>query len=220
VVKIKVKKDTLAILIPIAVIVLLGILMSNFDTFFPTPSASGKLDKIMQKVNTNSSNTEYGTNPNSSVTVLEFSDFECPACAMAAPEVHKLLLYYGDRINFIYKHFPAKENSMQAAEAAECARDQGMFWSYHDKLFESQQNLEVTDLQRYAKIMMLDTSKFNTCFLGGKKTSKIEADFMEGVKFGIKGTPTFFINGIQLTGVQPFEEMKQIIDAELEKNEE
>ena len=217
-VRIKVKKDTLAILVPVGVIIILGIVMANFDSLFPTPSASGKLDEIARRVNTNSSNTNYGTNPNASVTVLEFSDFECPACTMAVPEVHRLVLYYGDRINFVYKHFPAKQNSMQAAEAAECARNQGRFWEYHDMLFENQHSLGVSELQRYAKIMLINMDEFNKCFLGGQKTSKVEADFMEGIKLGIKGTPTFFINGIQLTGVQPFEEMKQIIDAELEKN--
>jgi protein-disulfide isomerase len=190
--------------------------MAKFDDLFPTPSVTGKLTDIMQKVSINLSDERYGTNPNASVTVIEFSDFQCPACSMAVPEAHKIVMYYGNRINFVFKHFPAHEDSLKAAEAAECARDQGRFWEFHDKLFENSDRLKVNDLQRYARTMLLDTEKFNKCLLSGEKTAKVEADFRDGIKYGIQGTPTFFVNGIMMTGVQPFEEIKQIIDSELE----
>ncbi len=215
-VRIKVKKDTLAVLIPIALIIILGAVMANFDSIFHTPSITGKLADIMQRTNVNLSGDGYGTNPNASVTIMEFSDFQCSACTMAVPEVHKVVSYYGDRINYVFKHFPGHQDSLKAAEAAECARDQGKFWEYHDKLFENSYSLKVNDLERYARQMMMDTEKFNLCLQTGMKSAQVRADFREGVKYEIKGTPTFFVNDIQITGVRSFEEMKQIIDSELE----
>lgn len=215
-VRIKIKKDTLAVLIPIALIIILGAVMANFDSIFPTPPITGKLADLMQRTNINLSGNGYGTNPNASVTIMEFSDFQCPACAMAVPEVHKVVSYYGDKINFVFKHFPAHDDSQKAAEAAECARDQGMFWGYHDKLFENSYSLKVNDLERYAGQMLMDTGKFNLCLQTGIKSAKVQADFSDGVKYGIKGTPTFFVNDIQITGARSFEEMKQIIDSELQ----
>jgi len=217
VVKIKVKKDNMAVIVPILLILLLGVVMANFDKIFPTPDVTGKMSELMQRTNMTKTDSFYGTNPNASVTILEFSDFECPACTMAVPEVHKLIEHYGDKINFVYKHFPAHKDSQKAAEAAECARDQDKFWSYHDMLFENSHSLSTRDLEKYAQSLNLDINVFNTCLASRIKQAKVEADFKEGLNYHIEGTPTFFINGFQLTGVRSFEEMKQIVDSELEK---
>jgi len=193
--------------------------MANFDSIFPTPPIGGKLTDIQNMVNTNNTDKQFGNNPNASVTILEFSDFQCPACAQTSFEVHKVIQYYGNQINFIYKHFPAHDDSLKAAEASECARDQGKFWEYHDKLFENMQNLKVKDLKRYAQKMLLDTTKFNECLDSGIKSTKIESDFAEGIKYQIRGTPTFIINEKMVTGGRSFEEFKQIIGAELKNAE-
>lgn len=214
---IKIKKDTVAVILPIIIIILLGIAIANIDKVFPTPSAAAKISDIARRVNFTGKDPSRGTNPNASVTIIEFSDFQCPACTMAVGPVHEVMDYYGDKINFVYKHFPVKEGSLEVAMAAECARDQGRFWDYHDLLFEKQSHFDKNDLLRYAKMIMLDIDEFSTCLLSGEKATKVESDFLEGKAVGIPGTPTFFINDIMIPGVQPFEELKKIIDQELEK---
>lgn len=211
------KKDKYAVIVPIILIILLGIGISKIDEIFPTPSATGKMIEIMEKVDYTESNATYGTNPNASVTFVEFSDFSCPACAAGAVEVDKVLDYYGDRINFVYKHFTVHESSKKAAQASECARDQGKFIEYHQHLFANPGSFSISDLERYAHILGLDTDKFMACLTSGIKETKIEIDMAHGLKIGVPGTPTFFINGQKLVGVQSFETFKKIIDAELEK---
>ena len=147
----------------------------------------------------------------------EFSDFQCPYCSKAYPIVEQLLKDYGDKLTFVYKQFPLTSIhpfAEKAAEASECARDQGKFKEYYDKLFTNQNALAVDDLKRYAKDLSLDTSKFNTCLDNNEKVSVVQKDLQEGQSRGVGGTPTFFINGQKLVGAQPIENFKSIIDAQ------
>jgi len=104
-----------------------------------------------------------------------------------------------------------------AAEAAQCANEQGKFWEYHDKIFANQQALADDDLKKYATEVGLDVDKFNACYSSGKFRADIDKDMAEGAKVGVTGTPAFFVNGRFLSGAQPFEAFKAIIDDELSK---
>lgn len=151
------------------------------------------------------------------IVIEEFSEFECPFCARAQPTIKQVLDTYGDRVELVYKHFPLNfhPNAQKAAEASECARDQGKFWEYHDKLFANQNAITVPDLKRYAADMGLDTATFNSCLDTGAKAALVAADLADGRSRGVTGTPTFFINGEKLVGAQPFSEFKKIIDNKL-----
>ena len=157
---------------------------------------------------------------NDKVVIEEFSDFECSFCGRALPTVNQILDEYGDQVEFVYKHFPLTSihpRAQKAGEASECASDQGKFKEYHDKLFENQRALEISNLKQYAADLGLDTDKFNSCLDSGEKASVVNNDLQEGRQKGVSGTPTFFINGQKLVGAQPFASFKPIIDNQLAK---
>ena len=104
-----------------------------------------------------------------------------------------------------------------AAEAAQCANEQGKFWEYHDKVFANQQALTDDDLKKYATDLGLNVETFNTCYSSGKYRADVDKDFSEGQKIGVTGTPAFFVNGRFLSGAQPFEAFKAMIDEELKR---
>lgn len=158
-------------------------------------------------------------NPEAKVTIVEFSDFQCPFCAIVEPTVKKVLETYGDNVKFVYKNFPlpSHENAQPAALAALCAKDQGKFWEYHDTLFENQESLKVTDLKKYAADLGLKTQDFNGCLDNKKYQNQIQADLNEGNRVGVRGTPAFFINGRPLSGAQPLENFQAMIKEELKR---
>jgi protein-disulfide isomerase len=152
------------------------------------------------------------------VTIVEFSDFQCPFCSRAIAAVDEVTKTYGDKVHLVFRNFPLDfhKDAQKAAEAAQCANDQGKFWEMHDKLFASQaQGLGVDNLKKFAGDLKLDTAKFNKCLDSGEKAAVVKADQADGAKVGVNGTPAFFINGIMLSGAQPFDEFKTLIDAEL-----
>lgn len=155
---------------------------------------------------------------NAPVTIVEFTDFQCPFCARALPTIEQIHEEYGDKVRIVFRNFPLEfhANAQKAAEAAQCARDQGKFWEMHNVLFAHQKALSPEDLHSYAKELGLDTEKFNQCLDSGEKAGMVKADAAEGSSLGVTGTPAFFINGIGVTGAQPFDEFKAIIDAELQ----
>jgi len=140
----------------------------------------------------------YKGNPDAQIVVEEFSDFQCPSCASSQPTVGKLFADYGARIKLVFRHFPLTQihsRALEAAEAAECALDQGKFWEYHDILFANQPNFSKSELKKYAADLGLDEASFEACLDSGAKEEIIQQDFEEGLKRNLKGTPTFFING-------------------------
>ncbi|MBE4748716.1 thioredoxin domain-containing protein [Corallococcus sp. ZKHCc1 1396] len=151
------------------------------------------------------------------VTIVEFSDFECPFCSRANAAVDQVTKTYGDKVRVVFRQFPLEfhKQAQKAAEASLCANDQGKFWEMHDQLFANQKALGVEDLKKHATELKLDTAKFNACLDSGEKAAQVKADLADGSKVGVNGTPAFFINGIMLSGAQPFDEFKSIIDAEL-----
>jgi protein-disulfide isomerase len=152
------------------------------------------------------------------VEIVEFSDFQCPFCLRAYPTVKQVLRTYGDQVRFVYRHYPlpSHPNARPAAEASQCADDQGQFWAYHDRLFADQGKLSDEDLRRVAADLGLDTARFNTCFESRKHSDRVEADIRAGNDAGITGTPAFFVNGRLVAGAVPFEMLKRVIDEELQ----
>jgi protein-disulfide isomerase len=151
------------------------------------------------------------------VTIIEFSDYQCPYCGRAEPTVKRLLEAYPGKVRIVYRDFPlpGHEDAPKAAEAARCAADQGKFWEMHDKLFENQRALEIGNLKAYARAAGADGTKFDACLDGGTKTKEVEASFRAGNEVGVHSTPTFFINGRPLSGALPFETFQQVVDNEL-----
>lgn len=152
------------------------------------------------------------------IEIVEFSDFQCPYCLRAHPTVEQVLTTYGDRVRFVYRHYPlpGHPNARPAAEAAECAAEQGKFWPYHDRLFASQSKLSAADLKQDAVELGMDASKFNTCVDSHKYAAKVDTDLRAGQEAGVDGTPAFFINGRMISGAQPYDVFKRIVDEELQ----
>lgn len=154
-------------------------------------------------------------NFNASITLIEFSDFECPFCVRHYPTLNKILNDYKGKIRLVYKHFPLRfhPNAQKAAEASECADEQGKFWEYHDKLFENFQiGYSIENFKKWAKELGLNVNQFNDCLDSGKYAKKVQADSQEGLEKGVNGTPATFVNGQLISGAQPYELFKQIID--------
>jgi protein-disulfide isomerase len=151
------------------------------------------------------------------ITIVEFSDFECPFCVKAEPTVKQLLEAYPGKIKLVFRDFPLPmhPHAPKAAEASHCAADQGKFWEMHEKLFANSQKLEVADLKGYAKDLKLDTAKFDKCLDSGEKGAVVEKNKKAGEEAGVSGTPAFFINGRSIAGAQPLEAFKKIVDEEL-----
>jgi protein-disulfide isomerase len=154
---------------------------------------------------------------NAPVTIIEFSDFQCPYCGTVEPTIEQVMTDYAGKVKLYFKNFPLSfhEFAQKAAEAAECAGDQGKYWEMHDQLFADQSALAVSDLKGYAQKLGLDTAKFNSCLDTGAKASVVEADFNDGSANGVSGTPAFFINGKMIVGAQPYSAFKTAIDAAL-----
>lgn len=157
------------------------------------------------------------------VTIIEFSDFQCPYCAKFYREAYKQILtdyVETGKARIVFKNFPLPfhENAEKAAEAAECANEQGKFWEMHNKLFENQNSLDVQSLKKYAEDISLDTTKFNSCLDSGKFAEQIANDLKVGQENGIQGTPGFLINGRLISGAQPFDNFKKVIEQELSGN--
>jgi protein-disulfide isomerase len=137
------------------------------------------------------------------VTLVEYGDYECPYCGMAHPIVKRARQELGSRLRFVFRNFPLAEihpHARLAAQAAEAAAAQGRFWEMHDMLFEHQDALEAEDLLGYAKSLGLDTAKFARDLEAATYAKRIRDDFRNGVKSGVNGTPTFFVNGDRYEG--------------------
>jgi protein-disulfide isomerase len=152
------------------------------------------------------------------VTLVEFSDFECPFCAEAAPTLKRLLDAYGDRIRMVWKDFPLTQihpNAYRAAEAAHCASAQDGFWAFHDVLFANQQSLDDASLKAHAAGLGLDTVAFDVCLDASYYGDRVRAGMDMGTRLGVNSTPTVFINGRALSGAQPYDVFAAVIDEEL-----
>lgn len=154
---------------------------------------------------------------NAPITIVEFSDFECPFCSRAKDTAEQVVKKYDGKVRLVFRQFPLgiHANARKAAEAALCANEQGKFWPMHDALFANQQKLGVEQLKATAKELGLDATKFDKCLDSEEQGKVIDADMAAAEQVGVAGTPAFFINGIMLSGAQPIEEFERIINQEL-----
>ncbi|MDH3276963.1 MAG: DsbA family protein [Nitrosopumilus sp.] len=172
--------------------------------------------------------------PNAPITIVEFSDFQCPFCARFHVQTLPFLLEdYIDtgKVNLVYRDFPIQSihpNALPAAVAAECANEQGKYWEYHDTLFEKQSgwsrldsNAVIATFSQYATDIGLEQQQFDSCLETGKYLEEVQGDLSDGRAYDITGTPGFFIGNdqigfVKLSGAQPFDAFQRIIDAQLE----
>jgi protein-disulfide isomerase/predicted transcriptional regulator len=155
------------------------------------------------------------------ITIVEFSDFQCPFCSKVEPTVAQIMATYAGKVRFVFRDYPLPFHPLaqKASEAANCANDQGVekYWAMHDAMFAHQDKLEVADLKETAKGLGLDMAKFNDCLDTSKMKTVVEKNAKAGSAVGVNGTPAFFVNGHELSGAQPFDAFKKIIDKELAK---
>ena len=152
------------------------------------------------------------------ITIVEFSDFQCPYCSRVNPTLKQVEEKYGDKLRVVFRDFPLVQihkDAAKAAEAGECAHEQGKFWEMHDRLFANQSKLQVEALKQAATELGLDADKFNQCLDSSKYAAEVQKDVDEGTKYGVTGTPAFFINGRLLGGAQPLDAFTEVIDEEL-----
>jgi protein-disulfide isomerase len=151
------------------------------------------------------------------ITIIEFSDFQCPFCGRVTPTLDKLQAAYPEKIRLVFKDFPLPNHAQapKASEAAHCASDQGKYWEMHDRLFANQRALEVPALKQHAVALGLDAAKFDQCLDSSKYADIVKADLDEGQKLGIQSTPTLYINGRPVLGAQPYEYFVSVIEEEL-----
>lgn len=159
--------------------------------------------------------------PDAPVTVIEFGDYQCPFCEKFFRETEPLLrreYIETGKVKMVYKDFPISSihpYATAAAEAAQCAKDQGKYWVYHDALFERQQLLGGLDYVRLAGELGMDAVQFKSCIDSRKYKEEVENDYQEGIAAGVQGTPATFVNGVLIAGAQPYAVFKAAIDEAL-----
>jgi protein-disulfide isomerase len=153
------------------------------------------------------------------VTIVEFSDYQCPFCARVNPTLERVRQTYGDRVKIVFKDFPLGNHAQapKAAEAARCAGEQNKYWEMHDAMFANQRALEVPSLKQTARAIGLNGATFDQCLDSGRHAAAVQAGTELGERMGVNSTPTLYINGRALIGAMPFENFKQVIDEELAK---
>lgn len=151
------------------------------------------------------------------VTIVEFSDFQCPYCSRGKKVMEEVVAKYGDKVRLVFRDFPLDfhDKAQKAAEAGQCANDQGKFWAMHDWMFDNQQSLDIPALKGAAKTMGMDSTAFDSCLDSGKHAALIKKNTKDGQEAGVRGTPAFFVNGVFLSGALPFEKFKTEIDRAL-----
>ena len=153
------------------------------------------------------------------ITIVEFSDFQCPFCTRVVPTLEQVKENYGDKVRLVFRQFPLgmHPNAPKAAEASLCAREQGKFWEMHDAMFGDQSALAVPQLKVTAAKLGLDAEKFNQCLDSGKYQDEVATDMEAGAEAGVSGTPAMFVNGQMVSGAVPYDQLAAVIDAELER---
>jgi protein-disulfide isomerase len=147
------------------------------------------------------------------ITLLEFADYQCPACSRVRPMLKELVARKGDTIKVVFRDLPlaSHKNARAAAEAAECADEQGKFWEYHEFLFENQQSLDGESLKKYAESIGLDAKKFNQCIDSGRYSAEVEKDVADAKIAGINSTPSILVNGYYISGIPTVAYLEEVI---------
>lgn len=210
------------IIIGIGVVTLALIIGGVFLFNKPDQTSSSTQPQITDEKLLVGENSHKIASDSAKVTIVEFGDYQCPACAAAHPIVEQILKDYQGRITFVFRNFPlpTHNNAKISAEAAEAAAAQGKFWEMYDKLYETQKNWAGTDkpldlFVNYAQELGLDTNKFREDVDGNKYANRINKDQADGNTLGVNSTPTFFVNGEKLTGAPSYNALKNKIDSQL-----
>lgn len=203
--------------------VLTLVLVIGAAMLFGGTSSSAQSTKPISNTSALIHKDSHEINAHSKVTLVEFGDFECPACGAEYPIVTQLLQTYNGKINFVFRNFPLPQhqNAQAAAETAEAAGAQGKFFDMYNLLYENQNTWgESTNpmqyFTQYAKALHLDMNKFTADVNGKKYASKIQQDINDGYAVGVNATPTFFLNGVPIQGGLPYSDFKSRIDAALQ----
>jgi protein-disulfide isomerase len=178
-----------------------------------TPQAGVKKEVKVEK------NDHIRGNKNAKVTIVEFSDIQCPYCSRYHETMREIMQNYPNDVRWVFKHFPLESihpYARKAAEAAECAGDQNKFWEYTDKLYDNQPSLSEEYIQTAAKESELDMNKFTECLNAGKYRAKVDADIAYGKSLGVQGTPGSFINGLSVPGNLPYSSIEPLIQEALQ----
>ena len=170
-------------------------------------------------VNTKGSPAKGGA-ANAAVTLVEFSDFQCPFCSRVTGTLDQIEEAYGDKVRIVFKHLPLRMHSRapMAHAASEAANSQGKFWEMHDLIFENQRDLSEEAYLRYAGQIGMDVDQFKKDLVSASVKARVDADAAEAAKLGVTGTPGFFVNGYFLSGAKPFSEFKRVIDEQIAKS--
>jgi protein-disulfide isomerase len=183
------------------------------------PEVRVLIDPPRRKVEVEATDPSLGR-ASAPVTLIEFSDFQCPFCQRVEPTLKRLRETYGDKVRIVWKDFPLTQihpQAFKAGEAAHCAGDQGKYWEYHDRLFANQQLLQPEDLKKHASDLGLDAAAFGSCLDSSKYGERVRNGVAEGTRLGVNSTPTIYINGRMLSGAQPYETFVSVIDEELSR---
>lgn len=226
------KKTALSVLIGIVLVGIIGFVVLNADKGEDKVKPNAEVKKETKKDTSKTAKITINANDNikgdknASITLVEFSDFQCPYCKKFNPTMDKVMQEYSEKVRLIYRHYPLDfhQNAQKSAEASECAGEQGKFWEYLDKAFANSEGdgtgLNDADLKKYATELQLDVTQFNQCLSSGKFAEKVKNDMQSGIDAGIKGTPgTILIdqngNTQLISGALPYEQVKAKIDSVL-----
>lgn len=188
--------------------------------YFKTLQAKYKVDYKLEPVRVEVAATGPSKGSASApVTIVEFSDFQCPFCSRLTPTIAEVEKKYGDKVRVVFRQFPLSfhQNAQKAAEASLCALDQGKFWEMHDAMFANQNNLAVDQLKAKAAELGMKADTFNKCIDSGEKAAAIQADQKAGSAAGVTGTPAMFVNGRFINGAVPIDQITPVIDDELRR---
>ena len=177
-----------------------------------------ELEPPRTTIETDANDPAFGSR-NATVEIVEFSDFQCPFCQRLNGTLEQLKADYGDDVRLVFKDYPLPNHAQafKAAEAGNCAHEQGKFWELHDVMFSSQSELEVADLKRHAGELGLDQASFDTCLDSGRFAAAVSADLRLGQGVGVSSTPTVFINGRAVMGAAPYDVFAEIVQDEIDR---
>lgn len=178
--------------------------------------ASVRIDLMPPSADVNLDDAFLNGSKTAPVVLVEFADYECPYCAKVYPQIQKLKEEFGDKVTIAFRDFPLSihKNAQKAAEASRCAGQQGKYWEYHDLLFTGRQ-LDVAQLKSQARDLKLDGAKFDACLDSGSQADAIKKDVSEGMRLGLTGTPSFFLNGHFFSGTVEYSTLRGLVVQQL-----
>ncbi len=218
-----IRASTLSLWLALPLVFLVGLgsgwLLWGQNTISNPGNTQVKVNEEVKRFNVVTDNDPTQGPENAKVTIIEFSDYQCPYCISWYQDVYtRLMADYEGKIRFVYRDFPLYSihpEAGSAAEAANCAGAQDAYWQYHDALFGQKNGLGETAYSQYASDLGLNVEEFNKCVSEHRYKSEVDADYKYASSLGVSSTPTFFVNGLAVVGAQPYEVFQQIIDKEL-----